>query len=272
MAEPASCCALPGSYCARTDALFNEPGVHVLDVGWDDGRLRLTVETNPEPVGCARCGVLAVGHGRRLRLLHDIPAFGAPVEVCWRVRRWRCLEPDCQGGVFTEEHDLAPPRDKLTIRAAWRAVSVIARDTASVAAVARRLGVDWHTLWSAIKPLLRQLADDPAGAWGLYESTLLRIHNEALAAANLDIKEIDRVLLPFLHRGGEQAENFDVLGYKAEQSSWDYGRTVGHLGAGDHFAGIHHLMQTGAIGTGDRLMMIGAGIGFNFVAVVIEIL
>lgn len=162
MAEPTLCCALPGGYCARTDALFNEPGVHVLDVGWDDGRLRLTVETHPEPVGCARCGVVAVGHGRRLRRLHDIPAFGAPVELFWRVRRWRCPEPDCQGGVFTEEHDLAPPRDKLTTRAAWWAVSVIARDTASVAAVARRLGVDWHTLWSAIKPLLRQLADDPA--------------------------------------------------------------------------------------------------------------
>jgi transposase len=161
MAEPTSCCTLSGGYCARTDALFNQPGVHVLDVGWDGGGLRLTVETPPDPVGCAVCGVVAVGHGRRLRRLRDVPAFGAPVELLWRVRRWRCPEPDCRGGVFTEEHDLAPPREKLTTRAAWWAVSVIARDTASVAAVARRLGVDWHTLWSAIKPLLQQLADDP---------------------------------------------------------------------------------------------------------------
>lgn len=41
-------------------------------------------------------------------------------------------------------------------------VSVMQRDTAWVAAVAHRLGVDWHTLFSAIKPLLRQLADDPS--------------------------------------------------------------------------------------------------------------
>jgi hypothetical protein len=27
--------------------------------------------------------------------------------------------------------------------------------------VARRLGVDWHTVWQAIKPLLEELADDP---------------------------------------------------------------------------------------------------------------
>ena len=167
MAEPTSCCVVPGGYCARVDALFNHDGVHVVDVAYAAGRLRLTVETHPEPVGCNVCGVVAVGHGRRLRRLHDIPAFGAPVELLWRVRRWRCPEAECPGGVFTEEHDLAPPREKLTTRAAWWAVSVIARDTASVAAVARRLGVDWHTLWSAIKPLLHALADDPARLAGV---------------------------------------------------------------------------------------------------------
>lgn len=162
MAEPTSCCAAPGLYCARVDALFNMPGIHVIDVDWRDERLHLLVETGPTVMGCPRCGVVAESHGRRVRRLHDVPAFGAPVELRWRIRRWRCEEPDCDVAVFTEEHDLAPPREKLTTRATWWALSVIARDTASVAAVARRLGVDWHTLWSAIKPLLGRLADDPA--------------------------------------------------------------------------------------------------------------
>ena len=39
--------------------------------------------------------------------------------------------------------------------------------SASVAAVARRLGVDWHTVWDAIKPLLAELADDPARLVGI---------------------------------------------------------------------------------------------------------
>jgi transposase len=63
---------------------------------------------------------------------------------------------------FTEDHELAPPRAKLTGRAAWWAISCIQRDTASVASVARRLGVDWHTVWDAIRPLLSGLVDDPA--------------------------------------------------------------------------------------------------------------
>ena len=113
-------------------------------------------------MGCPGCGVVAGGHGRRLRRLHDIPAFGAPVELWWRVRRYRCTEALCPVGVFTEEHELASPRAKLATRAAWWAISLIQHDTASVAAVARRLGVDWHTLWDAIKPLLAALAADPA--------------------------------------------------------------------------------------------------------------
>lgn len=129
--------------------------------------LSLGVETHPGPVGCPACGVLAASHGRRLRRLHDIPAFGAAVELLWRVRRYRCAEPLCPGGVFTEDHYLALARTKLSTRAAWWAISCIQRDTASVAAVARRLGVDWHTLWQAIKPLLAGLADDPARYQGI---------------------------------------------------------------------------------------------------------
>jgi transposase len=164
MAEPTSCCVEPGGYCARVDTLFNLPNVHVLEVSWRKrskrvpAGLRLLVESAPAETGCPGCGVIAVGHGRRLRGLHDIPAFGAPVELLWRQRRYRCLEPACPIDGFSEDHPLADRRAKLTTRAVWWAISCIQRDTASVAAVARRLGVDWHTVWDAIAPLL---ADDP---------------------------------------------------------------------------------------------------------------
>jgi transposase len=153
MAEPTSCCAEPGGYCARVDTLFNLPGIHVLDVAWRRDRnrlpagLRLVVESPPVEVGCPVCAVIAEGRGRRLRRLHDIPAFGSPVELVWRQRRYRCIEQACPVDGFSEDHDLAVARSKLTVRAAWWAISCIQRDTASVASVARRLGVDWHTRW-----------------------------------------------------------------------------------------------------------------------------
>ena len=113
MAEPTSCCAEPGGYCARVDTLFNLPGVHVLDVAWHEhtpklpAGLRLTVETAPVEFGCPDCGVIAEGRGRRVRKLHDVPAFGAPVLLWWRQRRYRCNEPACPRRGFSEDHPLA---------------------------------------------------------------------------------------------------------------------------------------------------------------------
>jgi transposase len=86
---------------------------------------------------------------------------------CGGNARYRCLELPCPVGGFSENHLLAGPRAKLTTRAAWWAFSCIQRDTASVAAVARRLGVDWHTVWDAIAPLLSELAADPGRLTGV---------------------------------------------------------------------------------------------------------
>jgi hypothetical protein len=80
-----------------------------------------------------------------------------------------------------------------TIRAAWWAVSCIQRDTASVASVARRLGVDWHTVWAAIKPLLVELADDPDRLAGFdtvgVDEHLVR--HEALLF-RMEVRDLDR--------------------------------------------------------------------------------
>ena len=174
MAEPTSCCAVPGGYCARVDTLFNLPGVHVLDVAWREAAkrtpagLRLVVETAP-----GRDGLPRVRGDRE-------PATAGGCAGCMTFRRSGRRWSWCGGSAGTDAWsrpvrsagsprtiELAVPRAKLTVRAAWWAISCIQRDTASVASVARRLGVDWHTVWDAIKPLLAELADDPARLAGV---------------------------------------------------------------------------------------------------------
>lgn len=115
------------------------------------------------------------------------------------------------------------------------------------------------------------LPEAPA-AWGRYEKGLFACHDQALGEAGVSPKDIRRAVVPFLHRGGGLTENYEILGYTAEQSLWGYGRTVGHLGAGDQAAGLAHLRDTGALSSGDLVMLVGAGIGFNFAAMVLEIL
>lgn len=144
-------CGSGASWCARTDELFGVDGVHVVDVNTrDDGTVVLDVETGQVLAGCASCGVVAVGHGRRVVGLHDTPCFGRPVLVRWRKRIWRCAEAVCPVSTWTEDHGYAGKRSKLTTRAIAWAVDALRHDDTTVSAIARHLGVDWHTAWDAI--------------------------------------------------------------------------------------------------------------------------
>jgi transposase len=126
--------------------------MHVTEVQVDDQqRLVLTVESDQIEHGCPRCGLLAVGHGRRCRILHDAPSLGRVTVARWLTRVWRCLEPDCATTTFTEQHPIAPPRAVLTVRAVRWATDALSHDDTTVSALARHLGVAWHTAWSAIE-------------------------------------------------------------------------------------------------------------------------
>src|SRR5215208_6632419 len=126
--------------------------MHVLDVATgEDGSVLLEVESDDVLTGCPDCGVVAIGHGRRVQLLHDAPCFGRPVRVRWRKRIWRCPEPACARRTWTEVQPYATPRAKLTARATSWAVDALRHDDTTVSAIARHLGVAWDTCWSAIK-------------------------------------------------------------------------------------------------------------------------
>ena len=147
MDEPTFCCRAAGGYCDRCDLLVDLPGLHVIGVEHDTaGRVVVTVESAPGPVGCPACGVVVIGHGRDVVTLVDAPCFGRPVRVRWRKRRWRCLEPSCSRTVFVEQDDrVAAPRGKLTTRACWWAIAQIRREHASVNGIRRQLGTGWRT-------------------------------------------------------------------------------------------------------------------------------
>jgi len=56
---------------------------------------------------------------------------------------------------------VAAPRALLTTRAVTWAVEQVRREHASIAGLARQLGVDWNTLWRAVRARLDQLDKDP---------------------------------------------------------------------------------------------------------------
>jgi transposase len=119
-------CGSGARWCARADAIFDVPDMHVLEVD-DVRRLVLTVESGQLEAACPTCGVLAVSHGR-----------------LWRRLGWR-----------------------------WRYGRLVGRpdalnyDDTTVSALARHLGVDWHTCWDAIEVEARARTSNSARLQGV---------------------------------------------------------------------------------------------------------
>ncbi len=116
-----------------------------------DGEVWLSVETTADVVGCDGCGTKAVGHGRRVVRVRDLPAGDRPVVLVWRKRIWRCPDPDCEVRTWSEETDAIAPRAALTERARAEICRRVGAEGHSVAQVARSLGVGWHTAMEAVR-------------------------------------------------------------------------------------------------------------------------
>ena len=159
---PHSMCGSGARWCARADAIFDVPGMHVLDVEVDDRqRLVLTVESGQLEHGCPTAGCS-----------RSVTADGSG---CCMTRRASAGSRWCAGwcgsggagsrrcptGTFSEAHDQAPPRMALTVRAVRWATDALSYDDTTVSALARHLGVDWHTCWDAIEVEAKARTSDP---------------------------------------------------------------------------------------------------------------
>lgn len=150
--------------CTRCDVLLGLEGVRVER---SPTCLTATVSTPRQLMGCPGCGVVAVGCGRRVRRLRDVPG-ALPVAVLWRQRTWRCPDAGCPVGVFVEQHPaLVAPRGSLTVRAVTWAIGQLRYEHATIAGQARQLGTTWKTLWRAGEPRLVELTDDEARLAGV---------------------------------------------------------------------------------------------------------
>jgi transposase len=119
-----------------TDAVVDGAATVVFCTLLDDGRR-----------GCPDCG----GEGRYrdtvIRRVTDVPVVGHPLRLQVRVPRYRCVNGSCEREVFAHNTDRLARRGASTTR---RCARYICRrlmiDRATVASVARELGLSWDTV------------------------------------------------------------------------------------------------------------------------------
>ncbi|MFE0424503.1 ketoacyl-ACP synthase III family protein [Streptomyces sp. NPDC058953] len=86
--------------------------------------------------------------------------------------------------------------------------------------------------------------------------------HRSLEEAGIGVGDIARAI--YVNQGQYLVGQFflDPLGLPEEKSTWDFGRTVGHLAASDHVVALEHLVTTGQLAPGDHVLLAGAAPGF----------
>jgi 3-oxoacyl-[acyl-carrier-protein] synthase-3 len=104
-----------------------------------------------------------------------------------------------------------------------------------------------------------------------YVRVLVAARDLALADAGVPVEDLAWALIPASRRGTGHELHY-LLDVPDERTSWAFGRTTGHLGAGDQFAALEHLVLTGRVDAGDKVLLYGGGAGYNCTTAVVEIL
>jgi 3-oxoacyl-[acyl-carrier-protein] synthase III len=114
--------------------------------------------------------------------------------------------------------------------------------------------------------------DGAGGGDGHAVDWQLEVVRRALADAEIGPSDIARVL--FTHCAGYMTDQWIMrpLGLPLARSGWDFGRTVGHLGASDHVVGLDHLVSSGEVGPGDHVLLAGGAPGYSVSAAVITVI
>lgn len=103
------------------------------------------------------------------------------------------------------------------------------------------------------------------------ETALKRVVADTLAEGDVGLADIRWCVLPNLGRKllGNLYAKACPVGF--DRTLWQFGRTVGHLGAGDMALGLTHLLEERRVGTGDFCLLVGAGGGYSWTATLVEI-
>jgi 3-oxoacyl-[acyl-carrier-protein] synthase-3 len=94
---------------------------------------------------------------------------------------------------------------------------------------------------------------------------------DALADADISMSDVRRVTHVFSGTSRYIEALLAPFGKPWETGMLDYGRGLGHLSVSDHPAALTHLIVTGQIGVGDRVLMVNNGAGMSLTVAVIRI-
>jgi 3-oxoacyl-[acyl-carrier-protein] synthase III len=95
---------------------------------------------------------------------------------------------------------------------------------------------------------------------------------QALAEAGIGLADVGWFVLPHLGTHRLRAGYFTPFGIDPARSTYGWSRGVGHLGAGDPFAGFDHLATSGRLRPDDLCLLVSVGAGFSWSCAIVRVL
>lgn len=106
--------------------------------------------------------------------------------------------------------------------------------------------------------------------WTRNERALRQCAHRALSDAATAHSDIHTWIVPNFGNVLLRKQCFDPLGITADQTLTEVGHDIGHTGAADPLLGLHLLRERGVLSAGDRVMLVGIGVGFTWGCAVVE--
>lgn len=115
------------------------------------------------------------------------------------------------------------------------------------------------------------LDHDPFYLHRLFTTMYADIVERALGSVELKPADLARVVFTNVGADLIKADLTNPLGLELEQTTWDHGRTIGHIGPCDHLVSLDHLLATGQLAEDDKVLVVGGSQGYNVAALLLTV-
>jgi 3-oxoacyl-[acyl-carrier-protein] synthase-3 len=105
---------------------------------------------------------------------------------------------------------------------------------------------------------------------GRLQAGLAATIDAALSPTGFSLPEVAYVVLPAVGRTFLQ-RYLDTLDIPISRTTWDYTEETSHIGAGDQFSALSYLVDHDRCRSGDVILLIGEGVGFQFGVAVLQV-
>nr|AFV71337.1 PyrK3 [Streptomyces rugosporus] len=104
----------------------------------------------------------------------------------------------------------------------------------------------------------------------LYQRSKACVEN-TLEEAGVPLDKVRHIIINNCSRQDTDVQFLGMFRLPLAKTTWEFGRTIGHVGAADHLLSLHHLLTNGKLAPGDHVLVVGMAPGITYGCAVLTV-